>query len=209
MASSVNKAFIRITAAQAAENDPCDAVIARDCIVNNAAHIADEAGQVRVAWIARDGEYISTGTHDVAYDFTHVVSYGPFPLSIRSDRTSYRMRIRLRGHYSGSSGDAYLVLSGDSDVTQAIQNVTGNAASFSVVSTTDGWVTPDGGSNTIYMSEAQVSAATGVISTLDAVGGSPYQAAICTAYVHVYASTGVATDQIRITGVEAAEFIGS
>lgn len=209
MASSVNKAFIRITAAQAAENDPCDAAIARDCIVSNSAHLADEAAQVRVAWIARDNEYISTGTHDVAYDYTHVISYGPFPLSIRADRSSYRMRIRLRGHYSGSSGNAFIVLSGGADVMLAMQVTSTNAASFSVSSTTDGWITPDGGSNVIYMPESYVADATGVISTLDAVGGTPYQAAICPAYIHVYASTGIATDQIRITGIEAAEFIGT
>jgi hypothetical protein len=214
MATSINRAFIRVTAGQASENDPCDAIIARDCIMNNAAHLADEAAQVRVKWLARTAatsgvasdEYLTARAADgAAYDWGHVVTFGPFPLSVRADLYSYYMRVRLRGYYSGSSSTAYVALTFPG---YTFNPTNSNVAEFSLASTTDGWVTPVG-SNILRLIPSEVARATGAFSAKDSVGGAETATAICWASIGVYATAASGTaDVARITGIEAAEYVG-
>lgn len=192
---------------------PVDTFVARDFLMNNAAHMADQAGQVRVNWMVDDGSsgitVINVGSVGLS-PYGRAIAFGPFPISIRDDGSSYRMRVRVRGYYNGGAGTGYyrLVLGGWSrsfaDANLADVTALPNVKDLSVSSGTDGWITD--ASPVIYMNASQVADETRGLSVAGAAGGSAiYSARVCMVYLHVFA---VADNNWALTGVYGAELRG-
>lgn len=91
------------------ENAAIDACFARDHVLNNLAHAADEFAQVRVNF-TRTTESLATdpwrafGAGGFLTDRWQVLgSIGPFPVPLRARGESYRYRVRIAGSSFGDS----------------------------------------------------------------------------------------------------------
>ena len=90
------------SALYAADDMPLDDKITRYHLVNNLNHYSDIHGQVLVHWSCRS----SIGPAKIPYAYStatgwrEVMRSGPFPLSLRPDGSSYRVRIAVGGRLS-------------------------------------------------------------------------------------------------------------
>lgn len=211
LGTSLLKAYIRHATGDFGDGDPCDAALARDVLVNNAMHIADENAQVRVAWKAgTQTSYLEVGTPPTTSAWSKVTGWGPFPISVTAAGSSYQMRVRMRGYISKASTtiDFRLVLSSPEFSRRDLELNGGNVANFQSTSTTDAAMAASG-DNIISMSVAQVTEAMESFATVLAVGGAPTSIDWCWATLDLYARTSDVTSLPRVTGVYAAEYVGS
>lgn len=207
-------------------NDPVDAVLVRDVVLNNLCHYADEFAQVRVNWSAgataytNGDEYITprtTGLTTTPWFF--LAAFGPFPISLRQTTgvggSSYRIRLRIAGSSSaGNSVTFRAVLAsyalGQSSVNGALDDHIFEATTSS---TTMGWLTGtsqgvNAWASQVVIPSSYVGAALMPISTLDDLGGNPVAMSQCLVSLHVFASTSNASSVPRLGAVYAAEWIG-
>lgn len=126
---------------------PIDTGLVRDCLVNNALHMYDSSTQQLVNWsVPVGGSVLAPETPGT--DFTPIVSFGPFPLRIKSDQTTTRIVVRLG--VSTTSGTAEFLVgivhrgsepTRDSE-SPFIPQVGDGAQTFQTTSTTLTWTNP-------------------------------------------------------------------
>lgn len=84
------------------DDAPIGPVTGRDYAVNNANHYADIFGQVRARWAAQAGGYIvATNTANLSWKPIWVAER--FPIALRPDGSSYRVRVRINGSAENAS----------------------------------------------------------------------------------------------------------
>lgn len=211
LGTSLLHAYIRHATGDFGDGDPCDAALARDVLFNNPMHIADECGQVRIAWTAGTStSYLEAGTPPSTSAWNKVTGFGPFPLTISADGESYALRVRMSGYNSKASTtiEWRAVLCTPTQSRRDLELNGDNVANFTTTTTTDGAVDA-ATDNVILMSRAQVTEAIASFDTLAALGGGPATIDWCWVMLDIYAKTNDVTSLPRLTGVYAAEYVGS
>lgn len=210
--TSLHKGWIQQAGKLFDELEPYDVSSGRDYLANNVAHLADQAGQVRVN--------VSTDETNGAIDITNVASvglspygraavFGPFPLSIRDDGESYRLRVRIRGSTVGGAGTAYYRIVIDQweksfDLAN-LADVTGyhNVKDLSTTSGTDGWITD--ADPIMWLNSKQVESCSQNMAVADGLGASLFSTKVCLVYMHIFTQ---ASNNWRLSGAYAAEMRG-
>lgn len=210
MSSSIYDGLIRFDTSRFGNERPVDTRHAQN-LINNALHLADQAGQVRVAWACRGGDYatldVSSFSANVWY---RIVALGPFPIMLREDGSAYPWRVRLAGYSSVNLDTSTFraVLGAPSTLAGTARDgtVAANVLEVSTTSSTDAWLTP-ATDNVITLDASGVTAATESISTVTAAGGSTavtVQAA--TVHLEVWAKTSTINSEPRVTAIYGAEY---
>ena len=201
--------IIRVPTSFYGDSDPVDTANVRDGIVNNAIHTAEESGQVLVNTILPDGVTVTSGEPTSSYH--KVVTFGPFPLSLRADGSTFRIRTRVLGYSDDNTATVVflVVLAPFLSGVGAIGANAGGVASGSTSSTTEAWIdmTNDYG-DLLYMDAARVLSSQYPLTTPTSVGGSYYtQTPAILACLHVYSVQASASNAV-VGGVYAAEYAG-
>ncbi len=203
--------------------DPVDASFARDYMVNNANHLADEHGQVRVAWVSSataysGGQgYIQPTTLAITNSYRSYVKTNAWPIPIRQDDSSYRMRIRLAFAASAVAGTVtFRVVLAPLGASEGFLLTAPDEFSYEASATTTAvaWRTgvskgPLANATQIYLTAARAAGFSTLTSTIADVGGAPTVAAQTLVALHIFAKTTHLSSQPRLYGVYAAEWIGA
>lgn len=199
-------------------NAALDAGFARDVVHNNLAHFADQSAQVHICWAATGPGINAATTYFVASESTYL-SFGPFPLRLRQDGRSYKLRIRIAGATTGGDYSVrfFAVIAPAGEAQQhlvAADSVyqTGVAAGGAA------WLTgasigPNAYPTMIEIPASLTSQWVATTSTLDNVGGDPVGVEQCLVSLNIRASLtwlggGSSIPQARLHGVYLAEYIG-
>lgn len=205
------------------ESVPVDTTIARDVVLNNLCHAADQFAQVRVAFSAA-GTSLSGGqgyvnprtTYRVAGEFYRVGSFGPFPLAVRESGPSYKMRIRLAGLSSDNTNTATFRVSlspTDRPYGATVLDDGPHVWEAATASSTSAWLTGanlgDSDATQIYLNETLVGQCTRLTTpTYTTTGGNPVTVTQCLVYLNVFAKVSNTATTPRMTALYAAEYVG-
>lgn len=207
MATSIHSQYVAFSAAEFDADEPVDTAMARS-LVNNSLHIADSCGQVLVAYAATGSNSLVPTVVD-ADEFYHVQTWGPFSLKTRSDGTAYPIRVRVAGYNSQSGGTTTIRVAvcpwGDRRVQIARNG--DNVLEATSSSTTSAWLAP--GTTLLSIDAALVGSADATFSTLDGVGGSRVGVHFTEMCVTVWAATDTVGKDPALSGLYAAEYIGT
>lgn len=203
-------------------DDPLDAALLRNAIVNNALHAADQQARVLVNWMAPNSSLVTGNpplyrTPDTlaATDTWYLVdAYGPWPISVWSTGGAYRLRVALFaqagsgtatfGICVGPRGSARAILDGGTGVTGEDAIVYSGTTSATPVE-----LTPSGGSDIITVSDATLVSGRRVRSTTDEPGSARLvDVATHEVEVTVWVQQTAIGTPARLYGVHVAEFIG-
>lgn len=202
---------------------PVDTTLVRDVVVNNLNHAADEYAQVRVAYSAAatsfsggQGYVTPRTTLRSADEFNRVATFGPFPLSVSENGSSYKLRIRLAGASSDNTNTATfrVVLSPTNRAYgAAVSDLGPRVWEASTTSSTSAYLTganvDDSDPTLIYLSNALVGECTrNDIATLDDLAGDPATVSQCLVYLSVFAKVSNTATTPRLTALYAAEYVG-
>lgn len=182
---------------------PLDAVAMRDFVANNLLHYADSMAQVRaqfaaVSNAASGGNNYSTPRRTVDRNiFMHMWTSGDFPLSLRANRGSYKLRVRVAGASSNNTNAVKFRVVvcpraiANSEVNQVADYVYETATTSS---STAAWLTGASQGSAAYstmvsISPDQISAWTRSLSTITDLSGTPIALPACMVSVSVYGHT--------------------
>lgn len=218
MATSTQKCFVRYeSGGWGVGNDPASSSLVRDGYVENACHLADSAGQVRVAWSSK-GTALTAG--DSVDKPAKIVSFGPFPLTLREDGSSFRMRVRLHATCSTVADQLVHLVLGDGSRAEAETYIAYSATSSAnpnhlvyrmTSATTPGWVDVYSPSliDYAYLRADQTAPLLQSVSSPGAVSGASMRAtSVYMAHLSVYAYQ-TSANAISINAVYAAEYVGT
>lgn len=209
MSNSIFDSYIRFPTSAFGDNYPVDTSYVRDCIVSNANHICDEAGQQRINFVTRTGQTLN-GDENTADQFQRIIAW-KCPVSVRSDGESYRIVFRVRGYCQAAVNIKVRVIlapvgrmSAAAEITSAtyMQEVTTNSAA-------DGWLTFS--TDYVYLSQADVLNATQSLSVYNAVAGADRGGTtFCDTLLSVwYQDTTASSTLFYLTGLHAREYVGT
>ena len=196
-------------------NDPVDTLLGLT-FANNALHYADQMGQVKVAWVARDFNHFLTTDGLVAADegqWRPITTFGPFPLTIGADGRPYKVRTRLAARSTDVAVTITMraVLSTyASSEGYANSGTTGeNVLEVTTASTASSWLAPVGGSNVLALTTHQASEAQefGHQSRNSSGDARPIDWVKCV--LRLWAKTPTASRPAEAIGLYAAEFVGT
>lgn len=217
MATSLYKAFIRTDAATlSAAQHGAAADIARDLHVSNALHLADEMGQVRVAYkMIGSSDYLTPVTPIAATaTFYRIVQFPAWPALLVSSARAYRLRVRLAGYRSAANGTGITfraVLSAPDriEVNRVMREAGAGTLDFTTTATADADIDGTGGNLVAALDETGLAVALRERSVLLALAGSRGTVGVCMLSLTIFASTTNTSDVPRLTGVYAAEYVGT
>lgn len=189
-----------------------DAPISTDAgrkLVQNVRYFIDHAGQVRVNWIAPDGEYLPIRrTSPTANKFYPIFSVR-VPMRVHPESGStYKLRVRLGG-YCDKAGTAYFRMAvGGTDRDRNIDAPTvagGNhVVDYSTTSTTPTWLSTG---DIIYPDTDAV-----VLNTVPFAarepGGIEVSVPVCFMPITIWGASGAGSALPRVTGIVVQEWIG-
>lgn len=209
-ATSSTGCYVRHADSYFADKQPVDASLYQDGLLASLVHLGDEAAQVRVAWVAKDSSsYLTPRSVASTAIWYPVVRYGPFPVSIRADGTSYEWRVRLAAYTSNVHQITFrAALTTLAREEEDVVAYGGNVVEAASSSGTSAWLSPTGGSNTIVLSAPQVEDATTTIPSLAGVGGANVDVEVVWCVLAVWCKTANTGSTPRLTGVYAAEYVG-
>lgn len=201
--------------------DPVGACISRDFVLNNLLHFADEFAQVRVAWSAtasgyRNGSgYLTGNTSLISADVWHpIVSFGPFPIALRQDGRSYRMRVRVAGASSGGHAVKFRMVLAPFDAAPGVVSLNEDFI-FETATTTSGtgaWLT---GTSMLssWTTQVQISASSAAewmatSRTISDISGNDTGVSQCLVNCNIFGSTANTGSTPRLHGLYAAEWVG-
>lgn len=220
-----------------AADEPVGAARVRDELVNTALHLADEAAQVRYAWVAVNGalqvgneaphaEIEAVSALDVAsgydpgesgqrwYLFGEGVSYAP---KIKAGGTPYPLRIHVAGASSGGDRVDFGVVVAPRNAPQ-LQATWGDTPQGAVkkwggiTSTSAAWLTPDDGTSLLEIDKRIVEEALALEpswSTLTDIGGNRTSVRLPLLQVKPFGQTWNAASVPELHGLVIAEVIGT
>jgi hypothetical protein len=206
MANSLHEIWVRYDdTAELVTQTAVNAAIVRDCILNNSSHLCDEATQVRVNYAAKDGTYLET-VGETGRQL--LMTFGPFPLRMRPDGSSVKMRVRLNGSLAAAGTEDILFILGDAESWHSGVEGDENVATFELGSTTPSWVDAHVDNIISVPAGETPSLLTNIVSYGAVSGADPVAVPIYMAFLHVVAVNQQSANQIRVSGVYAAEYIG-
>lgn len=220
MSTSAFQGRIQFDEADHSDDSPLSDDVGR-VLANNLLHFADGAGQVRAAWAAPTPSLAPSGvvdyltvktlgdTDDQGVPWVIWVG-GVFVPVCHNDGRPYPMRVGLSGYspsgasvtfslvYAAAVPSVHAALAGQTDALVSL---------YTTTSTTDGVIT---GSKTL-ISPTRDDALAGVdeLATVDAIGGDHEGIAVPLMMLSVWASTADYTNLPRLTGLYAAEYVGT
>lgn len=181
--------------------------------LNNAAHLADESGQVLVNWGLKSSGYIgfasNTGT-----TWRRVERYGPFPTTVRPDGKPFELRVHVRksiGNVSAGTGTIRIVcgplISQDNDARTdspppgiAMTNVLDFTATSSTANT---------GSGMIVIPAEKMSTMLQPIASLDD-SSNAQTVTVPQIYVDVWVkSSSASNNDPKLHSLYVAEYVGA
>lgn len=188
MGNSAQGGIIYFASSEYGTDFPHDAFHARTCM-NNAIHLADQCGQVRVNFTSAENIGGITNTSEsTATTLWHIIArFGPFRITVDTDGVPYPLRIRVGGYSSSAATQVKMrVVVAPRGMAREYVNATGagaatlsNVAQVSTTSATPAWLTTTiaGSSGTLLtFSRAQADAAfVPSRPTVDAIGGNAIQ----------------------------------
>ena len=216
MATSTYKGYVRFDASSQVDNaEGVWSGIARDHLVNNANHIADEQAQVLCNWsMSTTGTYLtptlSGGALVAANTYYRVTRLGPFPLLMKASGTSYQLRGRLRFFASNAAtitGRVVCCAPEDSIRVRDSSTAT-NAMTFTSTATADAWDDADT-DNLMSLSVEDMILCMDSRSALAAVSGASITVPIPMPIVDIYVKSTSTTSVPRVSGFYLAEYVGT
>lgn len=222
MSTSPHEGLIR-TGLTVDSGSAIGASIARDYLLNNLLHLADEYAQVRMAM--GNTTYLEALETNVFPDRYYLMaSSGAFPLPMRANRVPYALRIRIGGACSDAGTVSFRVVLAPPGLAAGYANpedaagdpiapswdfvweatATGSTASWLTGATTG----PNASANLLTV-DAETAAGWMVnTATLTDLAGDTTTAQQCLVAVHVFASTADLARSARLHAAYAAEWIG-
>lgn len=185
MANSDAEGLIYFPTADFGDDQPHDALNAR-CAMNNAIHLADQAGRVLVNYaLAENGAVLTNTSESDSRDRWHIIArFGPFILTLDDDGVPYPIRIRVAGHSSAAATQTDMrVVVAPRGMSRDYVNATGagadtlpNVAEVSSSSIITAWLTTTiaGSAGTLLTVSRTLADAAYVsaLPTIDGIGGS-------------------------------------
>jgi hypothetical protein len=207
-------------------NDPVDATLMRDVVLNNLCHFADEFAQVRVNWSAgvttytNGSGYLTTRTTGLdTSSWFHIQTFGPFPIALRQSvglgGASYRLRVRIAG--ASSAGNAVTFRAALTSYSAGQSAVNGELDDHIFEATTSstsmGWLTGtsqgvNAWTTQIVVPSAYVGTWLVPVSTKTDIGSDLAAVTQCVVSLQVWAKTSNTASVPRLGAVYAAEWIG-
>lgn len=165
-------------------NSPIGPVTARDFAVNNAMHYADIHAQNRAQLAQLAGTYIEA-LSPVTAQWVPAWTGGSFPVSLRPDGSSYRLRVRIAGACENAAfktrfGVSVGPLTFDRDLcypsVATTDNVwvTGEVSSATAAYLTGATLGPEAWTTYLALTPSQVAQCAAVTGTITDVAGGPY-----------------------------------
>lgn len=210
MASSLHTGYIAHAADNFTDYYPIASAPYHDTL-DSLRHLFDEYAQVRVNWPVRSsGHYTAAGGTTITLWYP-LLTFA-FPISLRSDGTSFRLRVRLTAAQSAANSGTFRAVLSSLSSAGRYANATadgGNVFSGATASTTPVVLTP-ASSDIIYMDTDMVREAVRDVRGYNAVSGAePVDVAICDVALTIWSKTSNAAATSRIFGVYGAEYIGT
>jgi len=215
MSFSEVSALVRMEEAQHLAEDPVDTLRAR-VIANNLDHLADQSAQVLVNWAVADGAGIQRATQAAGAVASALWQSPAFPLRFRPDGQSYRIRLRLRGRALTNGVAFWVALEGAGPgATHSTQWVRESRAAgtfaapveaFETVSSTGAWLAPEN-DGWVYRLDSRDSRV--VVDSLDELSGLAVAHETSMARISVYAYRLTSSPTAELTGLYAAEYVGT
>ena len=206
-----------------ANHKPVGSIASRYVVANNINHYADIYGQQRANFSA-----LSTKTNSVlstsATTLTQVFATAPFPIALREDGASYRIRVSVGTSIdnSASTGTVAVVLApiaGSRDALADALSTPGDAASDAVWTST--WtgstsaayrtgasLGPNAWTRMVGLSALMASEYVVPVPGLADIGGDPTQREACMVSVSVFLKTSNASHAVSLYALNAAEWYG-
>lgn len=211
MSHSEYEGYIRGITTILDATESVDTGAARDGIVNNASHLADEATQVRANWVMPIGGTPRAPGVSIGFteDFYYVCTIGPFPVTCYTDQSAdiiLRLLARSSQNTQTSNWRAALVPIGPSTTPPS----TGvNVAAASSTSDTYAWLDPTPTPlilppDLVRMARLRRPS----METTDGDGTLAY-APIVLAQIEVYCQTGHLSSIPQLAGWYVREYVGA
>lgn len=234
MSTSIHNGTVAFaTALHGTDDDPVSSVITRDGVANGLLHAADSMGQIRVNVATPDTSSFSIAVLDEYYiiDETPVANqwyrfrgspFGSWPLTIHSDGTPYKLRVRIGVSCSSNSNTTQtirVVIAPDhlaaSERDREVDHVYEVSFNSNVDGTTPAWKagTSQGTANSatlIAVSAADARSWTTDVSVYDAVSSAtPRSIQQCRVSAHVFVRTSSASVTTRLHNLYIQEYCGT
>lgn len=209
-------------------DEPADTALVRDALCGSLLHLADEAAQVRVCWVATDATLsVANTTHA---DLTPadngsvtVDEWFEFPLrgvycpKVRADGSGYPLRIHFAGTSSAGHSVDFAVLVAPRLAEDRLLGGWGDPIwprkyYSGVTSTTVGWRSSDDASLMLEVPADTIAAALDqerAWATYDDLGGTPTSVIVPTLEILVLGKTSNVASVPQLYGLVASEYIGT
>jgi hypothetical protein len=198
------------------------ASVARDFATNNLLHYADEFAQVRSAWSTTVAAFTGqnaylTGPDDGDADVWYpIIASPPFPIPLREDGRSYRMRVRIGGSSDGGELVQFRLVLAPQREALILVNAVNEDFIFETDATdvtTPAWLTGESQGAQALTTQVQIPAAYASswmveTSTIADVGGAAVTASQCLVSLCIFGRSVNNPDFPRLEGLYAGEFIG-
>lgn len=196
---------------------PVSAVYARRVLFNNLCHYADVFGQVRAAWTNGVGKTPLQSTTPTVVNTPFFIWSTSFPIALRADGSSYRLRVRLAGASSDNTNAVRFraVIGAPLVVSRLVATATdSNFLTATTTSSTRAWLTGASAGTAAYttmitMSAEEVADAVVSVSTPVDIAGAGRSVAQALVTLAVYGQTANVAATPILGGVYAAEWVGS
>jgi hypothetical protein len=202
-----------------AGTSPISAVYARRVLLNNLCHYADVFGQVRIAWSAspRVGKgYLQPTTPTTVNVPYYIAASAPFPIAVRRNGQSYKLRVRIAGVSSDNTNAVRFraVLAPVSSAgSLALNSEDYVFLTATTTSSTPGWLTgasqgSEAFTTMVALSAEQCASMQQTTGTLSDIAGTPVGVSQVLVSLQVYGQTANVAAVPRLHGVYAAEWVG-
>lgn len=199
-------------------------------VANNINHFSDSYGQRRMQWNARTPavagvpEYVA---RDAANTWSMLAATGPFPIALREDGSSYRIRVEVAAAMESVATGYVAVVLAPIDVAWTTlylaQSATGSAGpnptdavwvSSSFTSTTPDYRTgaskgPRAWTRSIALTADEASRYVVPVSGLVDIGGAAGAGPQCVVALSVWGTTATAGVEVRLHAAALTEWVGT
>ena len=207
-----------------ANHKPVGSVASRYVVANNINHYADIHAQQRVNFSGlstKSNSVISTSETEA---LVQVFASGPFPIALREDGSSYRIRVSVGTAIANAASTGYVAVvlapvdtsrealldalaAPDDPASDAVWYTTWTG-STSAAYRTGASLGPSAWTRMVGLSSGLVSEYTRPVAGLTDIGGDPTQREACMVSVSVFMKTSNASHAVKLYALNAAEWYG-
>ena len=185
-------------------DDPLSVAAARNAVGNNLTHLADEALQHRVGFNAITTALRATVSPSTGSTYTHIRSFGPFPVTVGAGGLPVPLSVRVAGSISANAGDFRVIVASEKEHLVSTDRYPWPVFDFSVSSTTDKWLT--GVSQAIDRPGLVRASDFQPVQTITIEGGGSTSALWYLATAHVFGLADTASDTLRMSSLLIREY---